>query len=266
MASDIILFPEFEKVKSEVEKLRTELSMLFLEQDELWLVECRNIEMAYMLELGGLEYKVYEAQCTYLRLKRKSEMIQARINRQEPFDLKAIDDALDIEFAEFRKKLNEQIKKMNGAIDRSQAETLSDKEATELKKLYRRIVKALHPDLHPDISEEKVILFDRAVRAYKNGDLSTMRIIDGMVSDEAVDDVREDSLQVLVKERDRLKALIVKAKEKISVIKSKYPYTMKELISDKAKIAERKAEMEEMLKQYQSAVITYKSRIKEMVG
>ena len=266
MASDIILFPEFEKVKSEVEKLRTELSMLFLEQDELRLVECPNIEMAYMLALGGLEYKVYEAQCAYLRLRRKTEMIQARINRQEPVDLKAIDDTLDIEFTEFREKLNEQIKKMNDAIDRSQAGTLFGEEAAELKRLYRRIVKALHPDLHPDISEEKARLFDRAVRAYKNGDLGTMRIIDVMVTHETMDEEQEDPMRFLVKERDRLNALIGKVKENISAIKSKYPYTMKKLISDKAKIAERKAELEEMLKQYQSAVNSYRSRIKEMVG
>ena len=124
MTNEIIVFPEFDKVKSEVEMLRTELSMLVLERDELRFVECKNIEMAYMLELGGLEYKAYEAQCTYLRLKRKVDLIQARKNRQEPVDLAAIDSALDIEFAEFQEKLNEQIDKMNEAIDRSKSSSV----------------------------------------------------------------------------------------------------------------------------------------------
>lgn len=31
----IIILPEFEKIKNEVEKLRTEVSMLVLERDEL---------------------------------------------------------------------------------------------------------------------------------------------------------------------------------------------------------------------------------------
>lgn len=81
--TDIIIFPDFEKLKNEVEKIRTELSMLLLERDELQFVICRNIETAYMLKLGGLEYKAYEAQCTALRLKRKIELIQAKKNRQE---------------------------------------------------------------------------------------------------------------------------------------------------------------------------------------
>ena len=50
----IIRYPDYEKLKAEVEKLRTELSMLVLERDELLLVQCRNIETAYMLNIGGL--------------------------------------------------------------------------------------------------------------------------------------------------------------------------------------------------------------------
>lgn len=34
--------------------------MLVLEQDELQYVECRNIEMMYMLTIGNLEYKAYK--------------------------------------------------------------------------------------------------------------------------------------------------------------------------------------------------------------
>lgn len=51
----MILFPDFEVLKKEVEKLRTELSMLFLERDDLLYQECKNIEMAYMLAIVALE-------------------------------------------------------------------------------------------------------------------------------------------------------------------------------------------------------------------
>lgn len=59
--SNVIVFPDFEKLKSEVEKMRTELSMLLLERDELQFVICKNIETEYMLKLGSIEYKAYEA-------------------------------------------------------------------------------------------------------------------------------------------------------------------------------------------------------------
>lgn len=53
--------------------------------------------------------------------------------------------------------------KMNDALKRSKAEVLSDEDNKELKKLYRKIVKALHPDINPDVSQAQVQLFDNAV-------------------------------------------------------------------------------------------------------
>lgn len=52
--SNVIVFPDFEKLKSEVEKMRTELSMLLLERDELQFVICKNIETEYKLRVHGL--------------------------------------------------------------------------------------------------------------------------------------------------------------------------------------------------------------------
>ena len=127
-SSNVIVFPDFEKLKSEVEKKRTELSMLLLERDELQFVICKNIETEYMLKLGSIEYKAYEAQCAALRLKRKIDLIQAKKNRQEKIIISAIEETLDEEFAEYQKQLDEQIDKVNAAIKRSKAEVLSDEE------------------------------------------------------------------------------------------------------------------------------------------
>ena len=59
---------------------------------------------------------------------------------------------LDKEFVGFQCQLNEQIDKMNKALDHSQGHVLTDEETKQIKKLYRSIVKALHPDLHPEIT------------------------------------------------------------------------------------------------------------------
>ena len=64
----IILFPVYDVLKQQVEKLRTELSMLVLERDELIYVQCKNLETSYMLSFGDAEYSVYKAQCAMLRL------------------------------------------------------------------------------------------------------------------------------------------------------------------------------------------------------
>ena len=265
LSSNVIVFPDFEKLKSEVEKKRTELSMLLLERDELRFVICKNIETEYMLKLGSIEYKAYEAQCAALRLKRKIDLIQAKKNRQEKIIISAIEETLDEEFAEYQKQLDEQIDKVNAAIKRSKAEVLSDEENKELKKLYRKIAKALHPDINPDVSEVQVQLFDNAVSAYKSGDLGTLRIISEMVGNNPLPEQHKDAMTQLVEERERLEGLLESIRESIENIKSEYPYTMKDILEDTKKTEQKKQELESVIEQYNELISIYKAKIEEML-
>ena len=262
---NVIVFPDFEKLKNEVERMRTELSILLLERDELQFVICKNIETEYMLKLGSIEYRAYEAQCLSLRLKRKIELIQAKKNRQEKVIISAIEETLDTEFAEYQKQLDEQINKMNDALKRSKAEVLTDEENKELKKLYRKIVKALHPDINPDVSETQVNLFDNAVKAYKNGDLNTLRIISEMVGNSPLPEQHKDALTQLNEEKERLQHLLKAIRDSIEQIKSEYPYTMKEIIEDEKQTEQKKKELENILSQYNEFISIYKAKIEEMI-
>ena len=261
----MILFPDFEALKKEVEKLRTELSMLFLERDDLLYQECKNIEMAYMLAVGGLEYKAFEIECQIRRQKRKVELIQAKKNRQEKVLISQIDKVLDVEFAEYQARLNEQVEKMNAALERSHGKMMTDEETRELKKLYRAIVKALHPDLHSDLTEAQTQLFLNAVDAYEHGDLNGLRIIDAMVADPALPVEMTDGMSARVKEKERLSKLLQTIKDRITEIKAEFPYTMKEFVQSPDKIEARKAELQEQIDQLTDVLTAYNEKIVEML-
>lgn len=261
----IILLPEFEALKKEVEKLRTEVSMLLLERDELKLVLCKNIEAAYMLALGGLEYKAFELNCAVLRLRRKIDLIQAKKNRQEKIILSDIEKLLDEEFAEFRRQLDEKINKMNEALDRKKWLPLTDEEVKEIRKLYRNIVKALHPDLHPDVTPAQLQLLQNASESYGRGDLIGLRLISEMVGSN-IPDENEDGMTALAKDKERLTKALELIREDISIIKSEFPYTMKDLVKDPEQIAKMRAELEETVAKLRETYDIYEARIKEMVG
>lgn len=261
----VIVFPEFEKLLEEVKRLRTEFSMLLLERDELQYVVCKNIETAYMLALGSLEYKAYEMECEMLRLYRKIELIQMRINRQEKIDLAAIEQTLDDEFVAYQKKLDEQINKMNAALEHSRGELLTEEEGKELKKLYRKVMKALHPDLNPDVSPAQMQLFHNAVKAYENGDIAALRIISEMTTEPKLPENGADGVSILVDEIERLEKTIALVRDRIAEIKNTYPYTLKAIVESPERTEECRKELQAKIDEMSMAVEFYRKKIDGMV-
>lgn len=263
---EIFPFPASTELKNEIEKLRIEVSMLLVEHDELLYVECKNIEAAYMLAVGTLEYRALELNFEVRRLQRKIDLIQEKINRQENVVLRIIDAILDKEFEDYRSELESRVADMNEALERRDARALSPEEVAEIKKLYRRIMKTLHPDLNPDISEVEKTLFLKATEAYEHGDLETMRLIADMTIGRSEVDLNNEPIKVLQNERTRLEEVCKSLREKIASIKGTYPYSMMGFVQDKKRIEDKKIQLRKTIEELIALRAEYQNRIKEMLG
>ena len=117
----------------------------------------------------------------------------------------------------------------------------------ELKRLYRQIVKRLHPDVHPNQTEREKDLLDRANKAYKAGNVEEMRRIREELAgieqtEESFEDTEEgrDRLRELIRTlRKRCKAL----EEEIRLIKTSFPYTAKALLDDDKAVEMKRQEL-----------------------
>lgn len=266
MTNNIIVFPKFEELNSEIKQLKEDLCDLLSERDELTFVQCKNIEARYMIELGFLEIALYKIQCKVLRAKRKLSLVQQKINRKESVNDKDIEAILDEEFEQYQKELDEQVQKLNSAISYSNAEALTAEETKELKRIYHKVVKNLHPDLNPDLTGGEIELFFRAVAAYDAGDIETMRIIEKTIVDDAGIEPSKDTIKEMMAERDSLSKMIEKVKEQIEEIKSSFPYNAIELLEDKDKLEKKRSEYEQAIDQQTEIYKTYKDRIDVMMG
>ncbi|MFR8927717.1 MULTISPECIES: J domain-containing protein [Peptoniphilaceae] len=250
----IIEFPDDKKSRERIKELKRTLENLVFERDNLKYVICENIKTAYMLTFGSLEYRLYKSYCKYLRLKRKRDMIQAKKNRQEKIKMDLIEMKLDEEFCDYKKKLEEKTQEINDAIKRSKAEVLSDEDAKLLKKCYKSIVKKLHPDINPNVTDAEKELFYNATEAYKNGDLASLQIIYDIVC--SSDDIEDKALsgKSLGDEVKRLEDLVDQIQRDIDLIKYMPPYTWRIYVKDKKKKSEKLSQLERDLKSFKDAI------------
>lgn len=260
----IIRFPDDKKLREKLRRLKEILEELLLERDNLKFVICKNIETQYMLTFGSLEYKVFNAFCNYHRLRRKKDLIQVRINRREKIDLYEIDKILDEEFLAYKKELDEKIDQINKAIKFSLSEILSEEETVLIKKLYRKIVRNLHPDLNPQITDREKELFYNATEAYKAGDLESILIIFDIVSENINNNVPLTG-KSLIDELKRLEESVKKIQNSIDEIKSSIPYIWKIYVEDENKKKEKLNKLKNQLKSYEEAIRTQEEYMKEML-
>lgn len=264
---DMVIHPEYEALKTEIKRLAGDISALFEERDELIFHICKNIEADYMLKIGSFEYKAYELQVQILRIKRKIELIQAKINRGEIVFLPEIELQLEKEYAQYRKSLEEMMQQIEGALSRNKGNYLSAEKVSELKKIYRSIVKKLHPDLHPDITDSQKELFVKAISAYENGDLDSLRTIDLLISEADFQSIDKScGIDELKKKRDSLASVANGISAQIEKIKTSFPYNQKEFLANPRKVENKQEELREMTESYKKILADYEEKLAQMLG
>lgn len=260
----IVLHEEIQKWKDKLEAYQEQLAELIFQKDFLVFHVCKNIESKYLLKFGGLELKIYRLECGILRKKRKLELIQKQINRQESVNLESIEQSLEMEFLTYQKELEKMMENMEKAIERQNNKILSKEEAKEIKKIYYEIAKELHPDLHPNVSKQKIRLFQQAILCYKNADLLALQAI-ASILEKNESRKEEKPFQTMKKEVERLEKLIKEFQEKIAEIKEDYPYCVKDLLENAEKSEQYLLELQEQLKQMQDLDDEYKQMIVEKI-
>lgn len=147
------------------------------------------------------------------------------------------------------------------------SETVHETPKEELKRLYRMIMKKLHPDANPNATEKDKALLLKAQKAYAEGDLETLREIADQLDDTDITEKYSDNPDDIAK----LRELRAKLAEKVEIllahideIKNSFPYTEKDFLANEEAVKARQEELAEYNRRCADKIIELQEKILEL--
>ena len=246
--ASLIPSPELDAVRQDCETLRGEVARLLAEAHDLVHITKPHLLAVYQFRLGAWELRRLEAQCAVARLKRKIALVQACVNRGEPVRPAAVDQQLETEFAEWQQRIADAARTLAGA-ERHLSHLMTPEDAAELRRLYRMLVKALHPDLHPGQDDMDRLLWLRVQEAYGGSDLEELRALTLLLEKptDPSDDLRSTAASAkdkLLAEREALKAQVKRLLTEMDAVRSQPPLTIQRDLENDAWIDARRAALD----------------------
>lgn len=171
------LTPDNKELQIHYLSLKKEYTELFIRKHEMQTYEENMLTALYLSTIGEKKHEIFYLQTQIALLKLRIELIQSYINRNEKPELKAVDQEIRTQFADFQNKLEEDAHQLAAAKEYLKTSHFTQEEFQDVKDTYRIIVKRLHPDINPGISEYESDLFMKAQAAYHLCNLTILREI-----------------------------------------------------------------------------------------
>ncbi len=256
----ITMHPEFEQKLKELDLLKAEYANQWNNRQVLIEWGKPQLEALYYARIGELQIELLQLQAETYSAKRKLEMMQAAINRNEEINLPFIDLMVELEMQEQLKKIEEEISKL-GKAKHLLANLNSPKRSAELRKIFREMAKELHPDINPDLPDSAKNLWNAAMKAYDDGDLESLRALRLLVCDMKNKNEEFTDENVLLTQVNLLKEGINRLLEEIENIRGQFPFTFEKQINDDAWVNEQRTSLKkeietatEQKQQYENSI------------
>jgi len=219
---------------------------LILQKEQLEK-EADQYYLDYVLKFGELTTKAFELKIDCIALKKEIALYVAARNTGRTITQEEIDNYLSVHLAAYREELVQMIKDKELAKGST---TVSSYLVTQVKTIYKRLAKMLHPDISPLTSKYPNLaeLFNRVIIAYKFNDLKELQKLEVLINKELDDNGIENFSMVIPDVLERIEEL----EKDIDEIVNTEPYTYRHLLSDGDAVAEKKMELEKEIQTYEA--------------
>lgn len=240
----IDLTEEQKQLHARSELLKKEFTDLFSRKNDMLSFEENLLTALFLNSIGRKQYSLYCLQVELSMIRQRIDRIQAYLNRNESPDLEAIDKEIKKLFAEYQQKIEAESKRLAAAVDYLKGEFLSDEETKKIKVVYRLIVKKLHPDINPAVTEYEKDLFVKAQAAYELNDLNVLNEILLSINLDHADATLQVTPIELSEFVLQMESNVLRLREQIEKLELRFPFSLKEQLSDEAWITGEQEKLE----------------------
>lgn len=252
---------------SNFEQLAKELDLLKAEYANQWnnrqvLIEWGKpqLESLYYAKVGELQIELLQVQTECYAAKRKLEMMQAAINRNEEINMPFIEMMIELETQKQIEKIGIEVAKLSSAKNLL-SNLDSPKRSAEIRKIFREMAKALHPDINPDLPESAKNLWNAALLAYESGDLESLKALSLLISTVKNGHENFTTETDFLTQINLLKEGINLLLSEIKTIRDEFPFTIEKQINDDAWVNEKRGLLKKEIEEVESQKLNYENSI-----
>ena len=218
---------------------------LILRRDAL-KKEAFHWDRSYVREFGDEILSVFQLKIECIKKKKTIEFCQAALNRGQAVDQQKLQDYLLKEMKSFQEQLEQMVSDNEAAKG---AGPVTELVALEIKTIYHRMVKLIHPDINPLMEKSETLqeLWQRIILAYNCNDLKMMQETEILVN-KVLDELGNDVVEIEIPD---LEEKMRELEEEIKRIIETDPYQYKFLLEDDTKVKEKKDALLEEKKSFE---------------
>lgn len=220
-------------LRSQLRQVRKELAEMLFEQQQLLLVAGPNLEARYQTLIGRYQTELQDLQLRARRHKRSLEMLRAAHQLGQSLDRAEMDQQLDKELWEWKRRLTDLQDKQEAAEQRLRKLRSPDSSAV-LRSLYRQLVKRLHPDLNPEQSAQDQQMWFETQQAYQWGDWARLETLVA-ISDEDYPETPEELQRLQLRSTELAEALVE--------LRGRFPYNLASHLEDEEWVQQQTASL-----------------------
>ena len=218
--------------------------------------EAFQYDREYIRIFGDRILKVFEIKISCIRKKKEISYCQMILNHGGTLDENALREYLEREMEDYQKQLDAMIEDTNAAKTK---EKVSQMELLEIRKIYRKLTKQIHPDINPKTAEipELMDLWNRIVIAYECNNLEDIKELEILVA-KVLEALGMGKLEIDIPD---IEEKIVRLEAEITTIRNTDPYLYKDILNDDKAIKEKNKQLDEEYDSYKD----YEEQLDELL-